>query len=69
MDLEDYKKYTCNLKKDLQNVFDDGLSEKMTKVEIKQIKLNQPDRYPFLYNEAEYAENNLRNRLADFDCD
>ena len=69
MDLEDYKKYTCNLKKDLQNVFDDGLSEKMTKVEIKQIKLNQPDRYPFLYNEAEYAENNLRNRLADFDCE
>lgn len=69
MDLEAYKEYTCKLKDAIQTVLDDGLSSKMTKVELKDIKLNQPDRYPYLYNEAEYAENNLKNRLAVFNCD
>ena len=69
MDLEAYKEYTCKLKDAIQSVLDDGLSSKMTKVELKDIKLNQPDRFPYLYNEAEYAENNLKNKLADFNCD
>jgi chromosome segregation ATPase len=69
MDLEDYKDYTCKLKEAIQTVLDDGLSSQMTKVELKDIKLNQPDRYPYLYDEAEYAENNLKNRLTGLKCD
>jgi len=67
--INEYKKYTCDLKNDIQTILDDGLSEITTKNELDEIYFLQSEKYPYLEDMAEKAVDTLTNTLADFSCD